>query len=83
MAISILYAWVYSFSEVIGINKEKEILLPSKEYISVHGGERINTVVKLIVLMHITAEVKPIGFLLYSLSNCEVILLMHYLIMKS
>ena len=48
---------VYNFKG-IGINQEKEIYLPNKEYISSHRWEGINMVVKYTVHMNITAELK-------------------------
>ena len=49
---------VCTISKVIGINEEKEISLPNREYISGHIRERINVVVRCIVHMHITAQLK-------------------------
>ena len=42
----------------IGINEEKKICLPDKEYNKWQRSESINMGVKCIVYMHITAEVK-------------------------
>ena len=47
-----------AISTVIGIYKEKEICLPSKEYISGQRWERINMVVKYIVHIHIYAKLR-------------------------
>ena len=64
-----------TISKVIGINKEREICLPNREYMSSHTWERINMVVKCIEHMHITAELKAYGLLVltchtaYSLSD--------------
>ena len=49
---------MYIITIVIGVNKEKEICVPSKEYISGHRGQRINVVAKCIVHIDITVELK-------------------------
>ena len=48
----------FTISKVIGTNKEQEMCLPKKEYISGHRWEGKNMVVKWTVHMHITAELK-------------------------
>ena len=42
----------------IGIEMEKEICLPNREYISGHKSEGINMVIKFIVYINITAVLK-------------------------
>ena len=54
-----------TISKVIGINEEKEKCLPNREYLSGHRWERINMVVKCIVHMHITAELKAYWLLVF------------------
>ena len=53
-----IYTHVCTISKVIGINEEKVICLPNMEYKSGQRLERINMIVKCIVHMHITAELK-------------------------
>ena len=52
------YTYVCSVSKVIGVKMENKIYLPNKEYISVHLSQRINMVVKHIVYMHTTVELR-------------------------
>ena len=47
-----------TITRVIGINKEIELCLPNKEYISGHIWGKRNMVVKFIVHIPITAELK-------------------------
>ena len=68
MGINFLYTYtcLYNF-KCISINHERETCLLNKEYISEHKWEIINMVVRFIVHMHITAELKaywPLALLL-------------------
>ena len=70
MAISIcIDTHVCIISKVKGIDEEKEICLHNREYISCHRLERINMVIKCIVHMHITAELKAYWLLAVITSN--------------
>ena len=60
MSISIMYTHVWTISKVIDLNKEKEICLLNKEYM-------VNMVVKCIVQMYITADLKAYWLLVTSL----------------
>ena len=57
---------VFIMLTFISINREKEICLPNKEYISGTDGESINMVTKSIVYMLITTELEA-----YLLSKCS------------
>ena len=61
IGISILYMPICISWKIIGINKENEISLPNKEYISSHRWEQINVFAKCIVSLGPTGLDLPIG----------------------
>ena len=60
---------VCTISKVIGINEEKEICLPGTEYIISHRSEIITMVVKYLVHIHVTTDLKAYWLLVHNNAN--------------
>ena len=74
IGINILWSYTCIIFKGIDINKKKKCL-PNKEYISGHRWERIDMVVKWMVHIHVTAELKAYWLLVIMLRPLVVLFL--------